>query len=111
MASELGDSGKGNACMAGTTHPGSGGSPENRAPNAAPAPAGSHGAPAATPEPTARPPVAGSGTSASQRTEPHHVSARPHPWRRLALIVIVLGGLAYAGYALAPAVRTALDTV
>ena len=97
--------------MAGTTHPGSEGSPEKSAPDVASAPGASPGGPALPPERPAQPPVTGGRTAATQQPELHKPAARSHPGRRLAIIVVVLGGLAYAGYSLAPAVKTALNTV
>jgi membrane fusion protein (multidrug efflux system) len=42
---------------------------------------------------------------------PHDGARRSHPWRRALIFVVVVAGLAYGGYALAPAVRIALNTV
>ncbi|HEV3122868.1 MAG TPA: efflux RND transporter periplasmic adaptor subunit [Isosphaeraceae bacterium] len=96
--------------MAGTTHPSTGGSPDHRAPDAAPAPTSAPGGPAAVAERPPQPPVAGSA-SQSHPPEAHHAAARSHPLRRPLIVVIVLCGLAYGGWSLAPAIKTALDTI
>jgi membrane fusion protein (multidrug efflux system) len=35
----------------------------------------------------------------------------PHPWRKRSLLLAVVGGLAYGGYALYPAILTAMNTI
>jgi membrane fusion protein (multidrug efflux system) len=84
--------------MGETTHP----SPEPPRPSDAPPddrPAGTPHEPVATPQPVATPP------------ETHHAGKPGPPLRKLLIIVVIVIGLAWAGYALAPSVRTALDTV
>lgn len=77
---------------------------------------GAHNAPAApadspAPDQPAQSPAAESATPATQQPEPHSAAPRPHPWRKGLIVVIVLAGLAYAGYALVPTVKTALNTI
>jgi membrane fusion protein, multidrug efflux system len=43
--------------------------------------------------------------------EPHEAGRHAHPLRRRLLFVVVLGGLAYGAYSLAPAIETLLNTV
>ena len=35
----------------------------------------------------------------------------PHPWRKRLILLVVLAGLAYGGYLMVPAIRTALNTI
>ena len=52
--------------------------------------------------------TAPSADTAAERSE----TRRPeHRWRKRLLLLVVLGGLAYGGYSLVPAVETALNTV
>ncbi len=48
---------------------------------------------------------------ASQKADHPEARQRAHPWRRRLMILLVLAGLAYGAYSLAPAIETALNTV
>ncbi len=49
-----------------------------------------------------------SSDTASERAE---IGRPEHRWRKRLLLLVVLGGLAYGGYSLVPAVETALNTI